>query len=165
MKVQDPYSRCGLAAFRANRAIEGPEEAKEVLVTGRDILELDLTGTDLVVLSACSTGLGDVHNGDGVWGLQRAFLLAGVKTLIMSLWQVDDLATSILMDRMYDGILTGKRIDESLQEAKRYVRESTREEFEKDGWDIAKGRPGDKPYKNQYYWAGFVNLGEGGCVS
>ena len=165
MQVQDPYSRCGLAMFRANRAMEGPEEAKEVLVTGRDILELDLTGTDLVVLSACNTGLGDVHNGDGVWGLQRAFLLAGVKTIIMSLWQVDDLATSILMDKMYDGILSGKRIDESLQEAKRYVRESTRATFQKSGWTVNCGNPDDKPYEVPFYWAGLICLGSGGVVN
>ncbi len=165
MSLQDPYRRCGLALFRANRAMEGPEEAEKVLLTGRDILELDLTGTDLIVLSACQTALGDVHNGDGIWGLQRAFMLAGVKTLIISLWSVDDLATSILMDNMYKGILSGKRIDESLQEAKRYVRESTRAEFKEDGWAVDANKGSDKPYKAPYYWAGFICLGDGGKVN
>ena len=145
--------------------MEGPETAKGVLVTGRDILELDLTGTDLVVLSACDTARGDVHNGDGIFGLQRAFLLAGVRTIVMSLWSIDDCSTAILLDKMYDGILAGKLIDESLQEAKRYVRESTRETFKKDGWDINKGNPNDKPYTAPYYWAGFICLGSGGVVN
>jgi len=165
MQMQDPYSRCGLAVFRANRALEGPKAAKEVLVTGRDILELDLTGTDLVVLSACNTGIGDVKQGEGIIGLQRAFFLSGIRTLVQSLWCVGDLATAILMDKMYDGILAGKRIDESLLEAKRYVRESTRETFKKDGWDAVHGNPDDKPYAAPYYWAGFICMGSGGAIN
>ncbi len=163
--LQDPYRRCGLALFRANRAMEGPEEAEKVLLTGRDILELDLTGTDLIVLSACQTALGDVHNGDGIWGLQRAFMLAGVKTLIMSLWSVDDLATSIIFCKFYEHLLEGRRIDESLQEAKRYVRESTREEFKKDGWAVDANKDIGKQYEAPFYWAGFICLGEGGNVN
>ncbi len=167
MRIQDPYRRCGLALFRANRAMEGPEEAEKVLLTGRDILELDLTGTDLAALSACDTGIGEICVGtwEGVYGLQRSFMLSGCKTLIMSLFKCDDFATTILMVKMYEGILEGRRIDESLQEAKRYVRESTREEFKKDNWIVDANKDSAKPYEAPYYWAGFICLGDGGKVN
>lgn len=86
-----------------------------------EIAKLDLTGCRLVVLSACQTGLGE-YNSEGVYGLQRAFKLAGAQSILMSLWSVDDRATSELMTEFYKGLIAGKEPDESLVSAQRILR-------------------------------------------
>lgn len=101
-----------------------------------EIAKLDLSGCRLVVLSACQTGLGE-YNSEGVYGLQRAFKLAGVQSVLMSLWSVDDKATSELMTEFYNGLLSGKEPDAALVLAQHTLR--------------AKGYSPDK-------WAAFVLL-------
>lgn len=101
-----------------------------------EIANLDLNGCRLVVLSACQTGLGE-YNSEGVYGLQRAFKLAGAQSILMSLWSVDDKATAELMTEFYKGLLSGKELDEALALAQRTLR--------------AKGYSPDK-------WAAFVLL-------
>ena len=87
-----------------------------------EISGLDLTGCRLVVLSACQTGLGFSDNAEGVYGLQRAFKLAGVENVLMSLWKVDDTATSKLMTSFYRYLITGQNPDTALRNAKNDLR-------------------------------------------
>jgi CHAT domain-containing protein len=99
--MENPMLRSGLALAGANTWLKGrnlPEEAEDGLLTAEDVTGLDLLATELVVLSACETGLGRVHVGEGVFGLRRAFVLAGARTLVMSLWKVPDEPTRELME-------------------------------------------------------------------
>lgn len=93
------------------------------ILTAREISRLDLSGLDLVVLSACETGLGDI-SGEGVFGLQRGFKKAGAQTLLVSLWKVDDEATQLLMTEFYRGLLSGKTKRQAFIDAQRYLRQA-----------------------------------------
>lgn len=91
-----------------------------------------------MVLSACETGLGEVKNGEGVYGLQRGFLVAGSRYILMSLWKVEDEATSELMTRFYRYWLDGTDIHEAFRKAQDNLRQK---------------------YTHPYYWGGFILLG------
>ncbi len=110
------------------------------ILTSKEISQLDLSGLDLVVLSACESALGDINNG-GVYGLQRGFKKAGANTILMSLGKVDDEATRILMVEFYRNLMNGKTKRESLQNAQQYLRK------------VENGK-----YDDPKYWASFIIL-------
>ena len=134
--------RSGLMLAGGNRAWQGAEVPKGMedgVLTASEISLMDLRKTDMAVLSACETGLGDISD-EGVLGLQRAFKNAGVKTVIMSLWKVDDEATALMMTEFYKSLLAGKSKREAFRTARSAVRDSC-----------------DR-YKDPFYWAAFIML-------
>ena len=119
-------TRSGLLMAGANHILEGenlPDNVEDGILTAKEISDVDLRGLDLVVLSACQTGLGDISQGEGVFGLQRGFKKAGANAILMSLWEVDDKATQILMTQFYKNLLSGQSKRHSLQAAQKYLRE------------------------------------------
>jgi len=93
------------------------------VLTSHEISKLNLRKTKLVVLSACETGLGDLGGGEGVYGLQRAFKLAGVDNIIMSLWQIPDIQTAELMNVFYSEWVGGKELREAFHTAQQLMSE------------------------------------------
>jgi CHAT domain-containing protein/tetratricopeptide (TPR) repeat protein len=182
--MENPMLRSGLALAGANTFLRGgplPKEAEDGLLTAEDVAVLDLLGTELVVLSACETGVGDVHFGEGVFGLRRAFVVAGARTLVMSLWKVPDLATAFLMERFYDNLLArGLDRDLALRDAQRATREVTVGELRVDwlsGTMIERLAAGDagvrrareelaqrpenhRPFEHPFYWGAFICQGD-----
>ena len=138
----DPLNRCGLLFAGANIALQGnsknlPEGVQDGILTAKEISLLDLRDANLVVLSACETAKGDITS-EGVFGLQRAFKMAGVQTIIMSLWKVNDQATQLLMTEFYNNWI-GK--GQSKREAFRNAQNTVRTKYEE-----------------PEYWAGFIML-------
>ena len=119
------------------------------LLTAKEISMLDLSNTKLACISACSSGKGKITT-EGVYGLQRGFKLAGVQSLLVALWDVDDKATQILLQSFYNYLKTGKSKHLALRLAQNNVR--LYEEDNESSINI--GDP--HVYKDPYYWAGFV---------
>lgn len=117
----DPLLNTGLALAGANALLIGQSPADSGraagLLTALQVLDLDLHRTELVVLSACDTGLGEIHATEGILGLCRAFLIAGARTVIASLWKVPDDQTRLLMVAMYKRLLRGIGRADSLRAA------------------------------------------------
>jgi CHAT domain-containing protein len=111
--VENALLRSGIAFAGANH---GGTEGEDGLLTALEASQLDLWGTKLVVLSACETGMGQAENGDGVYGLRRAFAMAGAEAVVMSLWQVDANATTDMMKSYYQGLSGGGGRAEALRQ-------------------------------------------------
>ena len=127
----DPLNRCGLLFAGANTALGGHSNrldkgVQDGILTAKEISALDLRGADIVVLSACETGLGDV-SGEGVFGLQRAFKIAGAQTMLMALWKVDDDATRMLTTAFYRYYSQGMSKRQAFRMAQQEVRNYTAE--------------------------------------
>ena len=100
------------------------------ILTAFEISQLDLRKVDMVVLSACETGLGDI-NSNGIYGLQRGFKKAGVNTILMSLDKVDDESTKLLMVEFYKNLMDGKSKRQSLKDAQKYLRQVDNGKYDK----------------------------------
>jgi CHAT domain-containing protein len=133
--AQNPLLRSGLALAGGNVA------QRDGILTALEASGLDLWGTKLVTLSACDTGVGEIHNHEGVYGLRRAFVLAGAETLVMSLWQVSDYITRDAMVGYYARLREGIGRGDALRQAKVEI-------FKR------RGR------RHPYYWASFIQSGE-----
>ncbi len=105
-KGEDPMLRSGLVLAGANQPTADPSD--DGLLTASEATGLQLEGTELVVLSACSTGVGDIRTGEGVYGLQRALTVAGARSTLLSLWKVDDAATAAFMEAYYKRLKAGE---------------------------------------------------------
>jgi hypothetical protein len=105
----------GLAFARANERGRAGRDGDDGVLTALEATSLDLSGTKLVVLSACQTGVGEVRNGQGVFGLRRALAIAGAETQVISLWKVDDDATRDLMVHFYRGLRGGEARSEAMR--------------------------------------------------
>ncbi len=142
-QFENPLLRSGLALAGANQRKSGPNQEEDGVLTALEAAGLDLWGTKLVVLSACDTGVGEVKNGDGVYGLRRALVLAGSESQVMSLWAVSDWGTRDLMVDYYRALQQGQGRGEALRQVQlRMLRSKNRQ--------------------HPYYWAGFIQSGEWG---
>ena len=147
IKIQNPLLRSGIALAGANNSlISNNLQENDGIVTAEKILGLNLRGTDMVVLSACATGLGEVKSGEGVYGLRRAFIRAGAKSIVMSMWSVPDKETQELMTEFYKNIIDRK------MSRNKALRQAALKQMK-----ITKERYGEY---NPFYWGAFVFLGE-----
>jgi len=144
--VRNPLLRAGLVLAGANRRDAGPAAAEDGVLTAEEVAGMELHGAEWAVLSACETGVGDPRAGEGVLGLQRAFRIAGARTVVMSLWAVDDEAASAWMTALYRarwerGLDTAASVAEASRGALRGLR--------------ARGAT-----THPFLWAAFVAAGE-----
>src|SRR5204863_9718844 len=101
--AENPLLLSGLALSSANNRALASADGDDGILTAEEVAGLDLSGVEWAVLSACDTGVGEIAAGEGVFGLRRAFQVAGARTVIMSLWSVDDEATRSWMRALYEG--------------------------------------------------------------
>ncbi len=134
----DPMLYSGLLLAGASEASTMKNTGEDGVLTAYEIMNMEFTNLDMIVLSACETGTGQVASGEGVYGLQRAFFVAGARTLIMSLWKVDDTATKELMINFYRNYLKTGNKRASFLDAQKKVK---------------------KKYKQPVYWGAFVMVG------
>lgn len=134
-------TRSGLFFSGANVGLRGeslPDDVEDGILTALELSNMNLGHVDMVVMSTCDSGLGET-SGEGIFGLQRGFKLAGANTLLMSLWKVDDTATQLLMTNFYKNYLSGKPKQESLKLAQQSLRRNSE-------------------YSAPEYWAAFILL-------
>jgi CHAT domain-containing protein len=153
-----PLLLSGLVLAGANKEVKPGEE--DGILTALEVSEMDLSGLELAVLSACETGLGKEAGGEGLLGLQRAFSVAGCRSVVASLWKVDDRATQTLMAafyRAYWGEKVVSRVEALRQAQLSLLKEGVRGQVSK-ALPVRPGRKEDR--LPPYYWAAFVLSGD-----
>ncbi|HEX6732919.1 MAG TPA: CHAT domain-containing protein [Pyrinomonadaceae bacterium] len=138
VRTEHSLLRSGLALAGANLRRSGTEDG---ILTGLEATGMNLWGTKLVVLSACDTGVGEVRTGEGVYGLRRAFALAGAESLVMSLWPASDYTTRKLMTSYYNNLSQGTGRGEALRQVQLQMLSTNRQ-------------------LHPFYWANFIQSGE-----
>ncbi|MBW4608939.1 MAG: CHAT domain-containing protein [Hassallia sp. WJT32-NPBG1] len=141
LQLENPLLRSGLALAGMNNRTKASSNTNDGVVTALEVAGLNLRGTQLVVLSACETGLGDVKVGDGLYGLRRALVIAGSQSQVLSLWIVDDAGTKDLMVKYYQNLKAEKGRHEALRQAQLELLKTPE-------------------YQHPYYWASFVPSGD-----
>jgi CHAT domain-containing protein len=140
--LNNPMLRSGIALAGANSWLRGqqlPDKTEDGILTAEEVSDLNLVGTELVVLSACETGLGEILSGEGVFGFRRSFVLAGARSLVISLWKVPDIQTKELMIEFYTRLIAGEARSQALRNAQLVIKEK---------------------YPNPYYWGAFICQGD-----
>ncbi|QVL53447.1 MAG: CHAT domain-containing protein [Cyanobium sp. M30B3] len=150
LRQEDPQLRSGLVLAGANQPDLDPND--DGYLTAAEALQLNLKGTQLVVLSACSTGQGDVRTGEGVYGLQRALTVAGARSTLLSLWKVDDAATAEFMVRFYRRLKAGEGRADALAAVQAEFRNGS-----------VKGPMGED-WRTPYFWAAWQLTGDWGPI-
>jgi CHAT domain-containing protein/Tfp pilus assembly protein PilF len=137
-RLENPLLRSGIVLAGVKQRFSGASE--DGVLTALETAGLNLAGTRLVVLSACETGLGDINTGEGVYGLRRSLVLAGSETQVISLWQVNDIATRDLMAAYYRRLKVGEARGEAFRQ-------------------VQLGMLHTNVYSHPYFWAGFIQSG------
>ena len=146
LRQEDPQLRSGLVFAGANQPDLDPND--DGYLTAAEAVNLNLKGTELVVLSACSTGQGEVRTGEGVYGLQRSLTVAGARSTLLSLWKVDDAATAEFMVRLYQRLKAGEGRGDALA--------TVQQEFRSGKVKSPEGVKWTEPY----YWAAWQLVGD-----
>ncbi len=144
--TENPLLMSGLALAGANRRAAAATDDEDGILTAEEVSAMNLDGVEWAVLSACDTGLGEVRAGEGVFGLRRAFQIAGVRTVIMSVWSVDDEATRVWMRALYQNRLQ-KRLN-------------TAEAMRAASLDVLRDRRNRGQSTHPFYWGAFVAAGD-----
>jgi CHAT domain-containing protein/Tfp pilus assembly protein PilF len=141
---EDPLLLSGLALAGANNRASAPRDAEDGILTAEEIASLDLSGVEWAVLSGCETAVGSIQAGEGIFGLRRAFEVAGADTLIMSLWKVEDRATLEWMKTLYERHAAGVPVPDAVRDADLAILRARRDK----GWST-----------HPFYWGAFVSAG------